>query len=641
MTAKFGFRATLRRGAAVGAERIRGLESKTDGSLKHLHRYVYRKPPPWSEHRRSSLPALPYELAEPAPEALKWPKLDNRPLKLRPLDVTQGATVPNLAHGLERVLRGGGLHSLDTVSERSSFTSNYSRRKRKAKPSVRKAEDADYLRTIVQPDRIAWDHMPKYVPAKHDARAHEIAANTAGVRYMTSTSSITPTLASLYHLLSNFRTTELVGGLSLRLSELPSDFTKFQRRPVAIDVAHVPGNYQSGVYSINSHQAPHRGPTVLMQLGHSIEHMLTMSPDDFLSRFVLSGNSSSPEMSGISTANEPTFEDDQFYHYSVASSLLFRAQIDCRDAATGHVFDVKSRAVAAIRYDLPNYLANATYRLRALRGIHDSYEREFYDMVRSVFIKYALQLRIGRMHGAFVAYHNTSELLAMEYVSLAEIESYVFGGTAWADVAFGTSVRLLEKILARVHEAMLDQDEKDRIKVVFSTDRARRRLTVFAQRIREGEEDPLGADAYHKLEAKLEGDFETITDKLRPSELWHADATLHNTGHAGVASVGGSKILGGEKVVLPRTKRRKKNLEEGHALYDVKNHDTSKLGGKDFYVWHVDVAPLVDGLMAPKGGLVVEEAGDFELRYRLTQVKEISAYVKALYVLELGRLYIT
>lgn len=641
MSPNFAFRASLRRGAAVGVEQARVVESPSDSSLKHLHRYVYRQPPPWPEHRRSSVRALPYELAEPAPEALKWPKLDSRPLTLRPLDVSQGATVPNLAHGLERVLRSGGLHSLDTVSERSSFTSNYSRRKRRPPPSVRTAHHGDYLRTIVQPDRIAWDHMPSYVPAKHDARAHEIAANTPGVRYMTSTSSITPTLASLYHLLSNFRSTELVGGLSLRLSELPSDFTKFQRRPVAIDVSHVPGDHQTGVYSINSHQAPHRGPAVLMQLGHSIEHMLTMSPDDFLSRFVLSGTTSSPNTSGISIATEPTFQDDSFYHYSVASSLLFRAQIDCRDAATGNVFDVKTRAVAAIRYDLPNYLANATYRLRALRGVHDSYEREFYDMVRSVFIKYALQLRIGRMHGAFVAYHNTSELLAMEYVSLAEIESYVFGGTAWADVAFGTSIRLLEKVLARVHEAMLDQNQKDRIKVVFSTDRTRRRLTVFAQRIREGEDDPLGADVYHRLESNLQGDFESTTDRLRPSELWHADATLHRTGHAGVASVGGSEILGGEKLVLLRTKRRKKPVEEGNALYDIKNHDVSKLGGQDFYVWNVDVVPLIDGLIAPKGSMDLGEAGNFELRYRMNQVKNVTDYVKAHYILELGRLYVT
>jgi hypothetical protein len=32
-------------------------------------------------------------------------------------------------------------------------------------------------------------------------------------------------------------------------------------------------------------------------------------------------------------------------------------------------------------------------------------------MIRSAFLKYSTQLRIGRMHGAFVTYHNTQVAL--------------------------------------------------------------------------------------------------------------------------------------------------------------------------------------------------------------------------------------
>ena len=38
-------------------------------------------------------------------------------------------------------------------------------------------------------------------------------------------------------------------------------------------------------------------------------------------------------------------------------------------------------------------------------------------MVRTVFLTYALQLRIDRMSGAFVAYHNTPEILGLEMAS--------------------------------------------------------------------------------------------------------------------------------------------------------------------------------------------------------------------------------
>ena len=36
-----------------------------------------------------------------------------------------------------------------------------------------------------------------------------------------------------------------------------------------------------------------------------------------------------------------------------------------------------------------------------LRGVHSSYEREYYDLIRGAFLKYAFQLKIGQMDGAF------------------------------------------------------------------------------------------------------------------------------------------------------------------------------------------------------------------------------------------------
>ncbi len=598
-----------------------------------LHRYVYRQAPPWPAHRGANLVIS----EQPAPSSCSqnWTKLETSPLTLRPISVQQTANVPILSHGLERVVRGGGLHSLSTLRDRPTRDSLSSRE--------RPSKATKFLRTITPPDRIAWHRMPKYIAAKHDTRAHQIAAETTGVRYATSTSSITPTLSAFYHLISNFRDTDLVGGLSLRLSELPATFAKFSRRPVAVDVAPVSSDHP-GVYSINAHQATHRGPTVLLELGNSIERMLTMPAEEFTERFVLHEPAETRFEASDDGAQRPTADEEQFYHYSVASSFLMRAQIDCRDSRSGSVFDVKTRAVAPIRYDLENYKDNETYRLHSLRGMFDSYEREFYDMVRSVFIKYALQLRIGRMDGALVAYHNTTELLALEYVRLAEIESYVFGSTEWADIAFNSSVRLLEQILERVEEAMFAEGQEDRVKVLFSTDRSRRRLTVFAQRVKTGEEDKLGPEAFRKLEAEIERTHFDSADRLRPVELWHLDSELHNAGGSGVAIVGTSAKVGeqgGERIEYDEAanKRRRRGTVADNPVYSVDRHDVSCLKEKEFYVWHVDVEPVVRGMLAPKGSIRVAKPSQFELRYRIEQVKELNRFIKATYVTELGRLY--
>lgn len=43
------------------------------------------------------------------------------------------------------------------------------------------------------------------------------------------------------------------------------------------------------------------------------------------------------------------------------------------------------------------------------------------------FSKYALQLRIDRMPGALLAYHDTADVLSAEYISLSEIQFCVVG----------------------------------------------------------------------------------------------------------------------------------------------------------------------------------------------------------------------
>lgn len=87
--------------------------------------------------------------------------------------------------------------------------------------------------------------------------------------------------------------------------------------------------------------------------------------------------------------------------------MIMRSQLDCRDMTNPKkVFDIKTRATMAIRHDMPNHRHNAGYTLWRKNGRTESFEKEKYDLIRSAFLKYSMQVRIGAMHGIFLAYHS-------------------------------------------------------------------------------------------------------------------------------------------------------------------------------------------------------------------------------------------
>jgi hypothetical protein len=86
---------------------------------------------------------------------------------------------------------------------------------------------------------------------------------------------------------------------------------------------------------------------------------------------------------------------------------VFRSQLDCYDSrlpGTG-VFDIKTRACTPVRLDVLNYevrfLAKHSgyrllnyeqehtgYNIKKLYGELESFEKEYYDLIRSAFLKY-------------------------------------------------------------------------------------------------------------------------------------------------------------------------------------------------------------------------------------------------------------
>lgn len=138
--------------------------------------------------------------------------------------------------------------------------------------------------------------------------------------------------------------------------------------------------------------------TILSELGHVLERQLTLEPSQF-SRFM----KSSPD------PFEPheMREKREAYHYYASKNLVMRSQLDCHnDRLPRKTFDIKTRATVAIRMDTLNYQMNRNYLIARAEGPLESFEREKYDLVRSAFLKYSMQVRIGNMDGIFLAYHS-------------------------------------------------------------------------------------------------------------------------------------------------------------------------------------------------------------------------------------------
>lgn len=199
-----------------------------------------------------------------------------------------------------------------------------------------------------------------------------------------------------------------------------------------------PGN----TYAVDNDKRYDIDENILMHLGRVLEKMVTTTTPD-MNRFLVS----SPE----SAVPEPERKQREAYHYSRGEKLLMRSQLDCVDPRLpgNGTFDIKTRAAVVIRHDRANYKENSVYDVHKVTGTMESYEKEYYDMARSAFLKYSMQVRIGGMDGIFVAYHNTARIYGFQYISLDEMDRVMHGCSAMGRQAFEMSVRLLEALLER------------------------------------------------------------------------------------------------------------------------------------------------------------------------------------------------
>lgn len=281
-----------------------------------------------------------------------------------------------------------------------------------------------------------FNSLKEYITSSGDKFLDQLAQKH-GCRYVGSSSSMTGILSHFHYLLSQWRDVN-VDMLSKGFPDRGlRNFTLMQRSPTAVFL-----RWKNGIYAIDADKE-FASATVLSMLGKSMEKLLTLNTPDF-ERY----RKSNPDQVSSEERNAP-----ETYHYSTMGDFMMRAQLDAYDPRLpgSGTFDLKTRAVVSIRMDAANYSNGIGYEIKKTHGGLESYEREYFDMIRAAFLKYSLQVRMGKMDGIFVAFHNVERIFGFQYVSLSEMDLAVHShsDTTFGDQEFKLSLDLLNKVLDR------------------------------------------------------------------------------------------------------------------------------------------------------------------------------------------------
>ncbi|WQF79778.1 hypothetical protein CDEST_04792 [Colletotrichum destructivum] len=342
-----------------------------------------------------------------------------RSLDLEPIEVPDAPEVPKLSYGLERVLFNPGVYHLQD-------------------PRSRVYNFDPYLSNIMPINEFDFNALKKYVTSSKDNTLVGLAAKLRK-KYTGSTSSMTQMLSHFHYLLSAWRPIN-AANLSRQFNPDFTSFTQILRAPAAAFL-----HLKDDVYAIDADKE-YDSASILSMLGKSMEKLLTLPKDEF-ERYRRAN-------SGQITEEERNAEEA--FHYTTMGDFLMRSQLDAYDPRLpgSGMFDLKTRAVVSIRMDSQGFQKGLGYEIRKRFGQWESFEREYFDMIRAAFLKYSLQVRMGRMDGIFVAFHNTQRIFGFQYVSLEEMDLSLHGteNRTLGDQEFKLSLHLLNKVLDRATE---------------------------------------------------------------------------------------------------------------------------------------------------------------------------------------------
>jgi Mitochondrial protein Pet127 len=320
-------------------------------------------------------------------------------------------TVPTLSYGLRRVLFNQGIHQLQD-SRTGVFNFD------------------PYLQRIMPVSEFNFDALGEYITSSEDHFLRNLAREN-WKRYIGSSSSMSGALTHFHHLLSQFRDIS-TKTLSQSFVSQSNSLTMIQKAPSAIFL-----RYKEGVYAVDADKE-YDSANVLMSLGRSMEKLMTVPKEEF---------EKYRKGASLEELSEPKPES---YHYCEQGDFLLRSQLDAYDPDLpgSGMFDLKTRAVVSIRMNISRHEEGVGYQIKSRFGNYESYEREYYDMIRSAFLKYSLQVRMGRMDGIFVAYHNIERIFGFQYMPLSEMDLHLHGqeDRTLGDTEFKLSIAFLNKV---------------------------------------------------------------------------------------------------------------------------------------------------------------------------------------------------
>ncbi|KAJ1960188.1 hypothetical protein GGI12_003937 [Dipsacomyces acuminosporus] len=390
-------------------------------------------------------PVVVHELTYPV-QNNKWYRIIPEKIDFMQVGNSHINRVPKLAHGLERVLFSPGVHCLQ---DPHSGVYNFD----------------PYIRNITQPEDFDYDKLTPYITSSKDEALMRYARMRRR-QFVGSTSSMTHVLSHLYFIISAWKQPN-ISSMSLAFADMPNRFTRSMRYPASIAL-----RYHDGVYGIDADKSFDVQDSILSILGKSLEKLLTSTPQEF-------------DMYKKQNSWKVRDIPEENYHYVEVDDFVLRSQLDCRDdRLPRRTFDLKTRGSLAIRMDMQNYEISKGYQICNMKGLLESYEREYYDMIRSAFLKYNFQTRIGNMDGIFVAYHNTAKMFGFQYINRREMDRVLYGNEPTGTKAFKAVLILLGKLLRTV----TDQYPKRDLRVTFDSATRSKQLDIWVEVINDEEE---------------------------------------------------------------------------------------------------------------------------------------------------------
>jgi len=392
--------------------------AKADKKAKKVDgKAAKNKPAEMKSRAMASEPAAKKE--KKVKEEIKVHEVDAWKLEFTPLEENACLEVPKLAYGLDRCLFKPGVYPIqDTRTGVFNFD--------------------PYLAKIMPVEDFDFSALKGFVSSSEDNTLLDITRKHEK-KYCGSTSSMSAMLMQLHYLLSAWRPFNAAHTSRGFVSD-SSNYTRILRAPATIFLRH-----RDGVYAVDADKQ-FDSANVLSMLGKSLEKFLTLPREDYEKYHKSNSHQVTDEMKE---------KDMDSFHFTNLGDFILRSQLDAHDPrlpSTG-MFDIKTRAVLSIRMDSrpEGYKRGLGYELHQRFGQFESFEREYFDMIRAAFLKYSLQVRMGRMDGIFVAFHNTRRMFGFQYIPLEELDVALHGthNTMLGDQEFRLSLHILNDLMNR------------------------------------------------------------------------------------------------------------------------------------------------------------------------------------------------